>query len=100
MIARRRVRGGVCDVRTRPQTRAMKLPALRYLICSPAVGDRGIGGAAAAIGRRGASRRCPRNATVKSQQPGCPRDQYGQAQGAPGAKQTAADEFVRCAAPT
>ena len=38
MIARRRVRGGVCDVRTRPQTRAMKLPALRYLICSPAVG--------------------------------------------------------------
>ena len=31
---------------------------------------------------------------VKSQQPGCPRDQYGQAPGAPGAKQAAADEFI------
>ena len=37
---------------------------------------------------------------VKSQQPGCPIDTNGQASGAPGAKQTAADESLRCAAPT
>ena len=41
-----------------------------------------------------AHREAARNVTVKSQQPGCPRDQYGQAPGAPGAKQAAADEFI------
>ena len=83
-----------------PRPSMKLLPALSALSGKRA---RGAAGPAISLGRRGAARDliekgCP--TVVAATRRAALDTTNGQAQGAPGAKQTAADESLRCAAPT